>query len=77
MHYLKLVPIQAYKAGVLAIEQIKLAKKLKDPILECKCWLYFAEDLIQLGHLTKVDKIIMRQKEFILAIHDMTVRTAC
>ncbi|KAG2209312.1 hypothetical protein INT46_003981 [Mucor plumbeus] len=55
----------AYKAGTLAIEQIKLAKKLKDPILECKCWLYFAEDVIQLGNVNKAEKIITRQKSFI------------
>ncbi|KAL7320539.1 hypothetical protein PS15m_000419 [Mucor circinelloides] len=55
----------AYKAGALAIEQIKLAKKLKDPILECKCWLYFAEDVIQLGEVQKAETIITRQRSFI------------
>ncbi|KAK4511097.1 uncharacterized protein ATC70_012308 [Mucor velutinosus] len=55
----------AYKAGALAIEQIKLAKKLKDPILECKCWLYFAEDVIQLGEVEKAETIITRQKGFV------------
>lgn len=49
----------------MAIEQIKLAKKLKDPILECKCWLYFAEDLIQLGGVDKAEEIITRQKPFV------------
>ncbi|KAI8367297.1 hypothetical protein BD560DRAFT_141078 [Blakeslea trispora] len=60
----------AYKASVLAIEQIKLAKKLKDPILECKCWLYFAEDLIQLGRLDRAENIIIRQKPFISSMND-------
>ncbi|KAG2207899.1 hypothetical protein INT47_010883 [Mucor saturninus] len=60
----------AYKAGALAIEQIKLAKRLKDPVLECKCWLYFAEDLIQLGNIQKAHKIIQRQLEFVDSIHD-------
>ncbi|KAI9473631.1 MAG: hypothetical protein EXX96DRAFT_312411 [Benjaminiella poitrasii] len=60
----------AYKAGVLAIEQIKLARKLKDPILECKCWLYFAEDLMQLKDFDKAEKIIIRQREFISTIGD-------
>ncbi|KAI7907394.1 uncharacterized protein BX663DRAFT_495759 [Cokeromyces recurvatus] len=60
----------AYKAGALAIEQIKLAKKLKDPILECKCWLYFAEDLIHLKELEKAEKIINHQREFIDSIED-------
>ncbi|CAO3679897.1 unnamed protein product [Rhizopus microsporus] len=55
----------AYKASELAIRQIQLARKLKDPILECKCWLYFAEDLIQLKRFKKAQKIITYQKRFI------------
>lgn len=62
---IKYIKKQAYKAGALAIEQIKLAKKLKDPILECKCWLYFAEDVIQLGGVDKAEDIITRQKPFV------------
>ncbi|KAI9317059.1 hypothetical protein BX666DRAFT_137714 [Dichotomocladium elegans] len=54
----------AYKAGSLAIRQIKLAQWLKDPVLESKCWLYFAEDLIQLGRLKRANKIIARQARF-------------
>ncbi|PHZ16033.1 uncharacterized protein RHIMIDRAFT_56225 [Rhizopus microsporus ATCC 52813] len=55
----------AYKASELAVRQIQLARKLKDPILECKCWLYFAEDLIQLKRFKKAQKVITRQKQFI------------
>jgi hypothetical protein len=39
-----------------------LAKKLQDPVLECKCWIYYAEGLIQLGKLKKAALIIERQK---------------
>ncbi|KAI9362689.1 hypothetical protein BD770DRAFT_381586 [Pilaira anomala] len=60
----------AYKAGALAIEQIKLAQRLKDSVLECKCWLYYAEDLIQIGKLKKANKIISRQAKFVESIHD-------
>ncbi|KAI8076505.1 uncharacterized protein B0P05DRAFT_588156 [Gilbertella persicaria] len=67
----------AYKASILAIEQIKLAKKLKDPILECKCWLYFAEDLIQLGQLDKAEKMISHQQSFILSMQDTTHVGSC
>ncbi|KAL9541022.1 hypothetical protein MBANPS3_009353 [Mucor bainieri] len=63
----------AYKAGALAIEQIKLAKKLKDPVLECKCWLYFAEDVIQLGEIEKAETIITRQRLFVEQTGDATV----
>ncbi|KAI8991155.1 hypothetical protein BDF20DRAFT_908957 [Mycotypha africana] len=52
----------AYKAGALAIQQIRLARKLKHPILEYKCWLYFAEDLIQLGQIEKAEKIIQEKQ---------------
>lgn len=61
----------------MAIEQIKLAKKLKDPILECKCWLYFAEDVIQLGNVNKAEKIITRQKSFIERNGDAMVMYMC
>lgn len=50
-----------------------MAKRLKDPILECKCWLYFAEDLIQLGKLKKAKKIIFNQVGFIDLIQDSIV----
>ncbi|KAI8645207.1 hypothetical protein BD408DRAFT_411981 [Parasitella parasitica] len=65
----------AYKAGALAVEQIKLAKMLKDPILECKCWLYFAEDLIQLYHVEKAEKIITRQRVFVERNGDAMLRS--
>ncbi|CDS05594.1 hypothetical protein LRAMOSA08122 [Lichtheimia ramosa] len=67
----------AYKAGSLAFQQIKLAQWLKDPILECKCWLYFAEDLIQLGRFRRADKIIARQWQFAHALNDRILLTMC
>ncbi|CAO3657492.1 unnamed protein product [Mucor hiemalis] len=63
----------AYKAGILAVEQIKLAQRLKDPILECKCWLYFAEDLIQLGKLKTAKKIIKLQRKFVQSLQEDTL----
>lgn len=63
----------AYKASELAIKQIGLARELKDSILECKCWLYFAEDLIQLKKFKKAAWIIARQKEWIDAMQDVVV----
>lgn len=66
--------LQAYKAGILAVEQIKLAQRLKDPILECKCWLYFAEDLIQLGKLKTAKKIIKLQRKFVQSLQEDTVK---
>ncbi|KAI8886270.1 hypothetical protein K501DRAFT_283889 [Backusella circina FSU 941] len=60
----------ALKASALAIQQIRLAQRLKDPILECKCWLYFAEDLIQLGNIRKANKVIKSQARFIESIQD-------
>ncbi|CDH50132.1 predicted protein [Lichtheimia corymbifera JMRC:FSU:9682] len=67
----------AYKAGSLAFQQIKLAQWLKDPILESKCWLYFAEDLIQLGRFRRADKIIARQWRFAHALNDRILLTMC
>ena len=63
----------AYKAGSLAIHQIKFAQWLKDPILESKCWLYYAEDLIQLHRFKRVDKIIARQLAFAQQLNDSIV----
>lgn len=55
---------QALKAGSLAIRQIQLAKKLNDTVQECKCWLYYAEDLIHLGKLAKARRILEKQYRF-------------
>ncbi|KAI9245992.1 hypothetical protein BY458DRAFT_560659 [Sporodiniella umbellata] len=65
----------AYKAGELALKQIQLAKELRDPLLECKCWLYFAEDLIQLGRLKKANRILNRQRLLIDCLQDVTLRS--
>ncbi|KAG2185625.1 hypothetical protein INT44_002418 [Umbelopsis vinacea] len=54
----------ALKAGSLAIRQIQLAQKLNDTVQECKCWLYYAEDLIHLGKLAKARKILRKQYQF-------------
>jgi hypothetical protein len=55
---------QALKAGSLAIHQIKLAQLLNDTVQECKCWLYYAEDLIHLGKLAKARRILRKQYQF-------------
>ncbi|CAG8712940.1 8299_t:CDS:2, partial [Funneliformis caledonium] len=55
----------AEKAKHLARNQIILAKKLRDPVLECKCWIYYAEGLIQLGKFKKSALIIERQKKIV------------
>ncbi|KAH8549141.1 hypothetical protein BGW37DRAFT_121809 [Umbelopsis sp. PMI_123] len=54
----------ALKAGSLAIHQIKLAQLLNDTVQECKCWLYYAEDLIHLGKLAKARRILRKQYQF-------------
>lgn len=73
-HALLIFDSQSYKAGLLAMEQIKLAQRLKDPILECKCWLYYAEDLIQLGKLKEAQRIITLQRKFVDSLQEDTVR---
>lgn len=35
-------------------------------MLECKCWIYYAEGLIQLGKLKKAALIIERQKNMVM-----------
>ncbi|KAG2223269.1 hypothetical protein INT45_006995, partial [Circinella minor] len=67
----------AYKAGSLAIHQIKFAQWLKDPILESKCWLYYAEDLIQLHRFKRVDKIIAHQLAFAQQLNDPILLKMC
>ncbi|CAG8751302.1 4708_t:CDS:2, partial [Dentiscutata heterogama] len=55
----------AIRAKKFARNQIKLAKKLQDPELECKCWIYYSEGLIQLGKFKKAKMIIEQQKTFV------------
>ncbi|CAO3702536.1 unnamed protein product [Rhizopus stolonifer] len=64
----------AYRAGELALKQIRLAQDLKDPLLESKCWLYFAEDLIQLKRFKSVEKILSFQRSFVEKMQDSVVR---
>ncbi|KAI9488499.1 hypothetical protein BDB00DRAFT_847918 [Zychaea mexicana] len=67
----------AYKAGSLAIQQIKFAQWLKDPVLESKCWLYYAEDLIQLHRFKRVDKILAKQVAFAQNLGDPILLKMC
>ncbi|CAG8690857.1 18638_t:CDS:2, partial [Gigaspora rosea] len=55
----------AIRAKKFARNQIKLAKKLQDPELECKCWIYYSEGLIQLEKFKKAKIIIDQQKSFV------------
>ncbi|KAF7732281.1 hypothetical protein EC973_005176 [Apophysomyces ossiformis] len=65
----------AHKAKFLALRQIQLAQWLKDRIWECKCWLYYAEDLIQLKRFKRANKIIRRETEFAsLQQNDVLIR---
>lgn len=41
-----------------------MAKWLQDPVLECKCWLYYAEDLLLQGKLKKAVHILNKQQDF-------------
>ncbi|CAG8507530.1 3145_t:CDS:2 [Paraglomus occultum] len=71
----------ADKARRLALRQIRTAQRLKDPILETKCWIYYAEGLIQLGKLNKAQKIIALQKEIcsrnLMLLQEDTVLKMC
>ncbi|RUS21148.1 hypothetical protein BC937DRAFT_93468 [Endogone sp. FLAS-F59071] len=66
---------QAKKAGELALQQIRLAQLMRDPIQESKCWLYYAEDCIGVGMLRVAARIIRKQHAFAGRIHNETVRT--
>lgn len=63
----------AHKAGNLALQQIKLAQWLKNPVVETKCWLYYAEDLIQLHQFNRARKIIRKQLRFATQMQDKIV----
>ncbi|KAI9027580.1 hypothetical protein CLU79DRAFT_584652 [Phycomyces nitens] len=67
----------AHKAKALALRQIKLAQWLKDPILECKCWLYYAEDLLQLGKFKRATAIIKRQTAYADLLNDGILLNMC
>ncbi|CAO3645455.1 unnamed protein product [Cunninghamella blakesleeana] len=67
----------ASKAENIAKRQIKLAKWLQDPILECKCWLYYAEDLILQGKLKKSIRILNKQQQFAERIQNPILLTMC
>jgi hypothetical protein len=55
---------KARKASSLAKRQIRLAQLVNDPVQECKCWLYYAEDLIHLGKLMKAKRILEVQVQY-------------
>ncbi|CAG8619942.1 16807_t:CDS:2 [Dentiscutata erythropus] len=69
----------AIKAKKFARNQIKLAKKLQDPELECKCWIYYSEGLIQLGNFKKAKMILEQQKTFVTngLLGDQLVMSMC
>ncbi|KAL0078788.1 hypothetical protein F4703DRAFT_1796871 [Phycomyces blakesleeanus] len=67
----------AHKAKTLALQQIRLAQWLKDPILECKCWLYYAEDLLQLGKFKRATEIIRRQTAYAEILNDGILLNMC
>ncbi|CAG8675139.1 9037_t:CDS:2, partial [Racocetra persica] len=69
----------AMRAKKFARNQIKLAKKLQDPELECKCWIYYSEGLIQLGKFKKAEMIIEQQKTFVTnVLHgDQLIMSMC
>ncbi|KAI8060777.1 hypothetical protein BC940DRAFT_148631 [Gongronella butleri] len=52
----------AVKAGTLAQQQIQMAQWLQDPVLECKCWLYYAEDAIMQGQFDLAKQILTKQR---------------
>ncbi|KAI7871447.1 hypothetical protein BDF14DRAFT_1760905 [Spinellus fusiger] len=69
--------VYAHKAKALALRQIQLARWFKDPILECKCWLYYAEDLLQLGQWKKSERITRHQTAFATFINDPILLKMC
>jgi hypothetical protein len=58
----------------LAKRQIRLAQLVNDPIQECKCWLYYAEDLIHLRKLRKAEKILEAQLDYVSDLQNSVVR---
>ncbi|CAO3623125.1 unnamed protein product [Cunninghamella echinulata] len=67
----------ALKAENLAKRQIKMAKWLQDPVLECKCQLYYAEDLILQGKLKKSFRILNKQQDFATRTQNAILLTMC
>ncbi|RUP50536.1 hypothetical protein BC936DRAFT_138691 [Jimgerdemannia flammicorona] len=67
----------ARKAGELALQQIKLAQLMRDPVQESKCWLYYAEDCIGVGMLKTAVRIIRKQRTFAKKTHDETLIKMC
>ncbi|ORX45329.1 hypothetical protein DM01DRAFT_1340139 [Hesseltinella vesiculosa] len=65
----------AVKAGSLAQRQIQMAQWLQDPILECKCWLYYAEDMIMQGRLDQAQQILVKQQLIANKHHNTTLQS--
>lgn len=59
---------------MLAKRQIRLAQLVNDPIQECKCWLYYAEDLIHMRKLRKAEKILEDQLAYVSDQQSSVVR---
>ncbi|CAO3591145.1 unnamed protein product [Absidia cylindrospora] len=67
----------AFKAGALAKRQIKLARWHQDAELECKCWLYYAEDMVMQGRFRKAARILANQRLVANRLQNNMLTTMC
>jgi hypothetical protein len=65
--------LNARKAGILAKRQIAIAKSVDDSVSESRCWIYYAESLIQQNRFSKAKKIIDTQSKFAVNSKDSIV----
>ncbi|XP_042901338.1 uncharacterized protein F58A4.6 [Parasteatoda tepidariorum] len=54
----------AEKAGLISMQQLKLALRLGDPITICQCKIYLAMSLLQRGYYSKAKNLIRELYEF-------------
>jgi hypothetical protein len=77
-HYVSVVPVRLdhirIEMIVLTMHRLEKQQLVNDPIQECKCWLYYAEDLIHLRKLRKAEKILEAQLDYVSDLQNSVVR---
>ncbi|ESO97981.1 hypothetical protein LOTGIDRAFT_103988, partial [Lottia gigantea] len=69
----------AKKAGKISKYQLKLAIEMSDPIMASKCRVFWAQSLLQQGHLKLVKKIVWNVYQYAKhnGIKDMRLENMC
>lgn len=61
---------QAEIAGKISVYQLNLAMAFGDPLLVCRCKLYYSLSMMQKGYLRQAKRLILQQYEFAQTVEE-------